>query len=237
MKLSKSLRNKLKPPTSIVKHSREDDDRSSVMKRPSWMMTSPEEKKKAVQESRVLSGGRRAPELWFKDGDEKIIRIRDEGDLGAIWRYQVEVDGRWQAYTKPGDDDTDLFREELGLKPALRYIYEVIDVSGYVDKKSGKKVKNVARFWVVPAKVHEQLEKIRQKRGPLNRFDIEVTCTGERISKGYGFFPEADSSMTGEQKAVPRLSKELDKYFGPVPENEQRMIVKRAYVRSRDDAD
>lgn len=233
LKIGTKKSSNLRVPTHVAKHARKDDDAETLIKKggPSWLMVDPSEKKQAAATAKTLGGGERAPEIWFKDGDEKKVRFRDEAEVGALWRYTVEVDGNWRSFTMPEDGEVDLFRDELGLKPSLRYLYEVIDIDGFKDKK-GKRQTNVARFWLVPQKVHDQLEIIRRKRGPLNQFDIEITCAGEKVNKGYQFFADTASPMTREAKAAPRLRADASKYYAPLPESEQRMVVKRAHVRS-----
>lgn len=211
-----------------------DDDEKIINKirKSGWLIQGTERKQKAMNESRVLNNRNRPPELWFRDGDEKVLRFRDGGEnTPGIWRYQVEVDNQWQTFTVPEEGEVDLFNEELGLRPSLRFIYEVIDLTGYKDK-SGKRIKNIARFWVVPERIHTQLERLRKKAGPLNNFDMSVTRNGSKASTTYEMYPDSSSPMPKEFRKIPRLIDEIEKYYAPLPEDEQRLVVKRARVRS-----
>ena len=191
---------------------------------PKWAQTTEESQQNALKQSEAASARNRPPEFWLKDGDEKKVRIRQEGPIATIFRYSLKVRGNWRQFTAPADGDVDLFRDELGLTPTLRAVYEVIDIAGYTDK-TGKKFRNMPRFFVANQGMFKQLAAIRKKRGPLNQFNIEIARAGEGTKTSYMFLPDAPSPMTPEMKEKPSLRADFAKYYAPLSEEEQRALV------------
>lgn len=205
--------------------------------KPDWMLSDRSEQKEALREHRMQSG-KRAPELYFKDGEERTIRICQPEALALIWQYNLKVNGKFQRLTAPARGEADLFRDE-GLKPQLRAIYEVIDYKGYRDKKD-KRHKNVRRFLVVSAKVHEQLEAIKKKLGPLNEYDLHVTRTGSDQSTTYTYIPGAHCKIPKEArgKEGDSLANRIGEFYKPKTEAEQRILLRKGNSRrDRDDED
>lgn len=197
------------------------------LERPSWLLTSPSQKREAKEEAAAMSGQGRAPELWIKEDEEKIIRIRHAEALAHIWRYSVRVGRKFQSFTRPPEGEVDLFRDQLGLQASLRGVYEVIDIEGYKDK-SNKRHRNVVRFWVVNNAVNQQLETIFRKRGPLNRYDITVKRIGSGPRTTYMIMAETPEPMTPEQQKLPYLAKDIERFFEPPSESKQRIICAQA---------
>jgi len=158
------------------------------VKKADWMIADPNEQKAALAENRVLSGGDRPPEVWLQDGEEKKLRFRDQTPI-LIWRYSVRIGKQWRQFTKPGPDEIDLFDSELGLRPSLKAVYEVIDKKGYVDK-NGKRLRNLARFFVANTRLYEILKNFGNKRGPITEYDIEISRTGTRRNTVYSAIPD-----------------------------------------------
>ncbi len=223
------LKNKFKAKQREQKESRDNDSG-----RPSWMITNPDRQQAAMREAQALAGKNRPPEFWLKDGEEKIIRVRHEGPVSCLWCYSAQIRGKWRRFTVPPEGEVDLFRDELALQPMLRGIYEIIDVKGYVDQQ-GKKHRNVSRFFNCSNKQTQQLEKLRKKLGPLNRFDIEVSREGSGPKTTYMFLPQPPSPMTPEMKAAPSLKPDFAKFYAPLSESEQRAIVGRSVPRHDND--
>lgn len=205
----------------IKKSEQEEVDTSSAA--PSWLMTTRSQQRAAVQEQK-LSGGRRAPEMWVRDGETKLVRFRQPEAVACLWRYSIPLKGRFEKYTKPGKNKIDLFAEELGLHPAFNAIYEVIDIEGYTSKE-GKRVRNCSRFFVGNSRVYEMLEVLRKQIGPLNEMNISITRTGQKQNTTYSFVHLAPSPMTPEMRKAEVLSTQLTKYYKPLTEEEQRVVV------------
>lgn len=118
----------------------EDDDSSST----SWLLTDSKKVKSAAATAKTLSGSR-APELWIPDGKTVTLWFRDPEPVGSIEVYNLKTGKRFRSFTKPGAGQPDLFSSRMGLTPQRKYIYEVVDVDGYIDKKTGKQLKNLPR--------------------------------------------------------------------------------------------
>jgi hypothetical protein len=195
----------------------------------SWLMTTEEEQQDALSAQKILAGKDRPPEIYFKDGESKTIRTRDNARIAMIWRYSVKIGKRYRQYTRPAEGETDLFMEKLGKKAALKAIYEVIDITGYVDKKTNKRQAGMARFLVGSTRLHEQFMIIKKKKGGvLNTFDIDVTRSGESTDTVYSLLPETPAPMRPEWRAQPRLSKDIAKYYSPPSLEEQKLIISQA---------
>jgi hypothetical protein len=217
-----------------------DRDERSVSKKPSWMLADRESKEKAFAAQKVMAGKDRPPELWIPDGVTKTVRFRDAKEIALIWRYSIQIGGpkgKWRQFTVPEDGATDLFRDVLGAKPSLKAVYEVIDIDGYKDDKTGKRFRNLPRFFVVAQRLHEQLEAIRKKRGGLDTCNIDISRTGQKRETNYSVIPDVPSPMLSDWKAKPRLSLEFEKYYAPLTEEEQEQVVKRVSRRADEDDD
>ncbi len=193
---------------------------------PSWLMTDPRKKHEASDEAKMQRNRSFIPELWLKPGEDRVVRFRHVRDVGTIWAYSLKLkNGRFTRVTAPANDEVDLFRDELGLKPSFKAIYEVIDIEGFVDKKTGKRKRNLPRFFVASHKIYEALEKLANKKGGLNLMDIEISRVGEGNQTTYLFQPEDKSPMTAEMKAAEKLHLKVPQLFAPPSEAEQRSLL------------
>ena len=201
-----------------------------------WMMTSTDAQNQAIAVQQLRSGHNRPPEFWLKDGEERPVRFRSSQPIAMLWRYSLRVNGNWASYTAPAEGEEDLFRDELGLRPALKAIYELIDIKGYTDKK-GKKFKNVPRFYATNTRTHQQLQKFNAKRGPITKYDIEISRTGTGTQTLYSMMPGEISPMSYEAKTAPSLAADFAKYYAPLTEAEQRALIKQRTSRDTEDSD
>ncbi len=204
--------------------------------KPGWMRTNPAEQDAALKESLAMASRNRPPEFWLNDGDEKTVRFRHANPVATVWRYSLQVRGKWRQFTAPADGEVDLFRDSLGLTPTLRAIYEVIDIGGFRDKQ-GKRFKNVPRFFVCNQGMFQQLQAIGKKRGPLNQFNMEITRSGQGTKTTYMFLPEAPSPMPIELKSIPFLKDDIEKYYAPLDEQQQQALVAKAGTGGTRDTD
>lgn len=164
-----------------------------------------------------------APEFFLRDGDSRTVRFRCSEPLGTFGRYSLRKDGRWHSFTAPASGDRDRFRE-AGLKPSQKFLYELIDVEGYVSKKDGKHHKNQPKFFLANMRQYEQLEMIRKKLGSLTAFNIEIACSGSKQQKTLMFMPEAPRPFNGLDK-IPSLKKDIAKYYAPPSDSTQRSVL------------
>ncbi len=211
----------------------EDTDEGEESSAPSWLMTTRQQQREAIQEQKLASG-RRAPEMWLKDGETKKVRFITPEACACIFRYSIRMGARFEKFTKPAQGEVDLFSEELGLRAAFNAIYEVNDYAGYTDKE-GKRKRNVRRFFVGSGRVYEMLEVLRKQVGPLNEMDISITRTGQSTNTTYSFIPLGKSPMAPEIRNQDRLSKKLAEYYKPLTEEEQRVILNTVGRNAPDD--
>jgi hypothetical protein len=207
---------------------------SSDGSKPDWLITDPDEQRRAAMEQKAFrGGGNRAPELWLRDGDEKLVRFRHPSKLAVIWRYSLKLkNGKFMQVTQPAKGKVDLFASELGLKPSYKAIYEVIDIKGYKDRKGARKT-NQPKFYLASHKQAENLNKIEEKRGGLHKMDIEISRAGSGTQTTYSFYAQDNEPMTEEQRNAPKLAGRIAEFFAPPKESEQRALVAQA-VSNRD---
>ena len=166
-----------------------------------------------------------APESYLKSGESKNIRFRTSVPLGQIFRYTIKNNGRFDRYTAPAEGETDLFREN-GLRASFSALYEIIDIDGYVEKKTGKRKTMQARFFPVGIRLYEQLEHLRKVKGNLTSFTINIAKTGQKKSTSYALIPDVPKPLLGAER-VPTIKNDIAKYYAPPSEAEQRSIFAR----------
>ena len=222
---------KKKPPTPFIPEDDEDEDSkpstSSLPKgaEAGWMTSNRAEINAMNAAQKAQAQRKRRPELWFKAGDVKTVRFR-HSDPKCFAEYSIKSGDRYDTYTKPAEGDRDLFAEVMGLQPRLRFLYEVIDITGYKDQKTGKQVKNVPRFFATNGKVYDVLQKYVQKCGPLTGYDIEITRNGQGTQTSYVLVPESPTPMTQEMKKAENLLAKIAEYYAPPTEQEQVAIAR-----------
>lgn len=190
-----------------------------------WMTSNRSEIEAMNAAQKAQAQRKRRPELWFKPGEVKLVRFR-HSDPKCFSEYSVANGKRFDGYTKPLDGERDIFAEVMGLQPRLRFLYEVIDITGYKDTKTNKQIRNVPRFFVTNGKVYDVLQKYIQKCGPLTGYDIEITRNGIGTSTNYVLVPESPTPMTQEMKKAENLTAKLDSYYAPPSEQEQIAIAR-----------
>lgn len=189
---------------------------------PSWMMRGENRiaaTTKKIQEEAKSFG---VPRFWVIDGETKQVRFCSNEPLAAIFQYRVRVRGKWRNITQPGTGENDPCAE-AGLMPQYRIIFEIIDVTGYLDQKTKRQVRNIRRFWEISPKIWEQIQKIRTKYGPLTTYNVEVSRSGEGPQTTYTFMPEPKTPMP-VAKDKP-LAPDLATFFKPLSEEKMRNLV------------
>ena len=205
---------------------------------PSWLTTDPVKQKERVKQAQAASGRDFIPELWVMDGEDKRVRFCFAAPSAIIEVYNVKLrNGRFAKFTKPVEDETDLFQDELGLRPATKAIYIVDDIDGYVDKKTNKRKKHQVRFFIAGTRQYQQLEKIREKRSGLNNQDIEISRSGQKMQTTYTFMPDERTPGPAPEimKQANELKAQMVKLFAPLSEAEQRAILPQIVTDRSDD--
>lgn len=204
---------------------------------PSWLITNRQAQHEAMEQSRMMSAFR-PPEVWLKDGESRTLRFRDSDPIGCFFTYSIRVDGKFRQFTVPPEDSVDLFKENVrDLRQNFRALYEVIDKEGYFSKKKNKQIRNVPRFFLANGKVHKLLETLREKRGSLTDFDIEITRVGEGTQTQYQLIPQDREPLDSRVAQQPRIAGEAEKFYRPLSEAEQRVILRSVARHSVEDED
>lgn len=191
-----------------------------------WMLKSREDMNRAVRKQEADSKrSRRPPNIYLGEDESKMIRFLSSDPIAAIWRYSLKVNGKWMQVTMPAPGETDRMKR-AGLKPGLKFVYGVIDKTGYVDKTTKKKMKNLPRYLEASPKTEKQLEKIRQKRGGLSQCDMEYCRSGSSTDTQYNFILEDKTPLEPAFKAqLATLEKEFAQYYAPPTEEEQLALI------------
>jgi hypothetical protein len=227
MKLKLKIRTPMRKPLNLEKKSKPSSGMGGGV--PDWMITDRDDAHEQADEAKAQRNRSFIPELWLRPDEERMVRFRHEGFISCIWCYSLKLkNGKFERVTKPAKGQVDLFQDELGLKASFKAVYEIIDIEGYVDKKSGKRKKNLPRFYVASHKAYETLEKIREKKGGLNKMNIEIARIGEGNQTTYTFMPEEKTPMKPEWLAAENLKKKFQELFAPPSEATQRSLIAQA---------
>lgn len=189
----------------------------------SWMRTGKdidEEVKNAA-----LSRKEFAPTFFVPDGASKVVRFRDSVPICGIYMYSAHNGKYWDKFTQPPDPDDDLFLRE-GKRASFYLVYELIDRSPYVSKKDKKTHKDNPKLWIIPENVHKQLQHIASKRGKLTDVDLEIHREGLQ-RPAYTIMEDSSmGALPSRVKELPRLSKNIPKYFTPPSVAEQKRLLR-----------
>lgn len=225
--------NPMKPKRPRVEEPDETDNEDGDSDADSFLAQGAEQLKKMRKEQDALNQSSRRPPEVFIVGDGGTVNLRFlRSEPAAIFRYTLPLGidprtkrPRFGSFSRPAKGHTDLF-QRAGHKPTMRYIYPVIDIEGYVDKETKKRMRNLPRYLVVPQKVYAQLEVIRQKRGNLTSMNIEMTRSGTGTQTTYSFYADSPSDPPkGHKEAREKLVKEMPDYYRPPDEAAQRNIL------------
>lgn len=181
--------------------------------------------------------GRRAPEFWVKDGDSRLIRFLDEDAVVSFQCYRFQLNGKWVRFTKPVDGKPDLFASRLGLRAGRVFVYRIIDIEGYVNKR-GKKITNQPKFLVASNRMYEQTRMLaKESEVELNEQNIKVSRSGGGQDTTYMFVLKPKSKLTPEMKKAAANFPKWKDYFRPPTTSEQKTIVASYAPGSEDDDD
>lgn len=205
------------PYDDLADSAQDSSDESEGMA--SWAATDPKKIQSVAAAASV--GGGRAPEIFFKDGEERTIRLLTDDPIASFGRYRVKLNNRWSSFTKPPAGQPDAFAHK-GLRDQQVYLWEAIDYNGYLDKQK-KPHRNLYRYLVAGNRIYQQLSALRKRYGPLNKFDITVARVGSDTSTTYNLMPSPAGSIpeearlaVKEQRKKMDLSQEWRKLYAPL---------------------
>jgi hypothetical protein len=224
-----------KPKSKPSKDSLADRVEGKSKSVPSWMKTDPDEVKELEEAQKTAMFSSRPPEFFLSEDETRNIRFTSETYVACAFQYSIPVPGKkyWRKVTQPDEGDKDLLAE-AGKSASLRAIYEIIDVTGYKDKKTSKRIKNIRRFWNMSMKQHEAIQKMREKKGTLLDREWSVTKVGSGKQSTMMIMPEERSSMTSEQKETKSLKKDFQRYYAP-PDFKTQKLLLRGLDKSHDE--
>lgn len=164
----------------------------------------------------------RAPEFFLKEGGTARVYFRQSSPIAGFYAYNVQgTGGRWNKLIV--NRDNDVLAEHMDRGASLYFVWELIDLTGYIDKKQ-KAVKDIPRFFVVSGKVNDQLSGmaaslIADGEKPLHKRPCKVIKTGSGKDSTYSFIPLESKPLTDEQLRIPRLKPE--DYYKALSRKEQ----------------
>lgn len=225
MKLNLAKKTSLAKVAQKVQFNKPSDSSAEAPSGNGWMTRGRENIAAQVENVKINSSKRFAPEVFIKEGESKVLRFRSDEPIGTLYRYSLKVNGKWHQVTQPEAGADDPLRE-AGVRASLKALYEVIDIEGYVDKKTNKRMRMQPRFFMANTKVFEMLETIRKKKGGLTKFNIDISRSGTGTSTTYTLLPDDPSVLVGADK-VPSLKNEVKKYYAPPSEADMRALASR----------
>lgn len=192
----------------------------------SWAVTDPSKFRRIAKEAKFQ--GQRPPEFWVKDGERRGVLFVDEDAVACFQMYRVPVgNNKYDSFVQPPEGEPDLFANVLDLRPQRQFLFRVIDLDGYTDKK-GKQVKNVPRFYRVGARQYEQLMLTVSETGiKLNKQIIRVCRTGGGTNTVYTFIPRPGGHTNETRKVLEKFPK-WQEHYRPLSQAEQRRIVEKS---------
>lgn len=200
---------------------RKEKKSSSSGGTPGWMRTG-DDIAKEIKRNKAEQASNMVPSFWLQDGETKQVRFLSDKPIASIYRYSMQVRGKWRKFTQPAPGEVDLF-SKAGKDPFLVCIYEIIDVTGYLDKNK-KRVRKTRKFWEVGSRIESSLKKIREKFGGLTKRNLEVSREGEGTKAAYTFIPEDKSPMPTPREPE-ALTPQFTKFFAPPTMERQARIL------------
>jgi len=214
---------KIKPKKKLYAAAPKETQSSGVA---SWAITDPSKFKQVAVQAK--SDGLRAPEFWLKDGDRKQIRFLDKDAVASFRVYNQKVGGKWHKFVAPPEGETDLFASALGLRSQPMFVFRIIDIEGYTPtkgKNAGKPVKNAPRFYVVGARVYEQIRAMVEVTGQdLNDGNVVACRSGTGTNTAYTFIPRP-GILSPAMKEVRLKFPKWQEFYKPVTLKQQREAV------------
>lgn len=190
-----------------------------------WAVTDSTKFKRMSKDAKME--GKRAPELWIPDGKSRLVRYIDEEPIVAMRIYRVKVKGKWRMYVAPAPGKTDLFASVLELRSSTAFLYRVIDINGYTDKK-GKEHKNLPRFQIASTRAFDQITMMAEENsdaGALNDYNVKISRTGTGTSTTYMYMPRPASPMTPEMKKAAAQFPKFTDYYRPLNRAQQEALI------------
>lgn len=192
----------------------------------SWADTNPSNFASLAKQAK--QSGQRAPEFWVSNGESRLVRFLDHDATVSFKVYRLKVNGRWQKYVQPKPGKQNYFESALGLRPQQQFVFRVIDIEGYTNKRTGKKLSNLPRFYVVGARVYEQIRMLCKENsdsGPLNSYNIRVGRSGEGTETTYTFIPKSPTPLDPMMKKAIGTFPHWTEFYKPTSESQQQTVM------------
>ncbi len=176
---------------------------------------------------------RRAPEFWLVDGTDNDIVFLDEGPLASFNRYYTKFPKkRW--WTKPQDENDLVLRTgRTDLRYSPVFVYEIVDLSGYVGKDGVRHNEPRVQYLLLTARdKRERLQYLADKHnhGSLKMVTVHVSVKGQGQGQCWNIdferIYEGDPLRADPKTPLTRRGVEgLYTYYAPPDEEQQRIIL------------
>lgn len=164
---------------------RSANSNSGIRNLGSWAETDPTRQAEKADAIKEQMERKFAPETWVAD-KPKFFWFVYPHPIFTTEVYSVTYNGRFTKFVKPVEG-RDLFAEE-GHRSATRWFYEVIDVDGYVEKKTGKPVRNIRRIFPTNFRQNQSIQAIDEET--LQDYCIKAIKSGSGQQTTYSFIPD-----------------------------------------------
>lgn len=167
-------------------------------KRGGWFSQGRDAARGHVQRSnaeREAQKGRFALDFWMKDGEEALIRFREDEPV-TYYEHSITVNGKRRPFTCPGEDVCPACKK--GIKRRWRAAYNVIDYRTWKDKK-GVEHSHDVKVYKCGKMVFEDLDKIDRRYGLTSR-DLTICRTGAGLDTKYTWFHEDPADLSREDR-------------------------------------
>lgn len=201
----------------------------------SWAITDPKQIRQRAQEE--SSHSNRAPEFWVNAGERRRIRFLDKDAAVVFNAYRAKIGGKWSRIVAPGDGEPDLIATNTDLRASAQFLFRIIDIDGYENQRTKKRVKNLPRFYLIGNRVYEQLMLLAETTGiPLNKMDVIVVRSGSGQNTVYQFIPRPGEPDQAVRRAMQAKFPNWEDFYHPPTKDEQRRILRQLGAADIDDA-
>lgn len=205
----------------------------------SWLITNPKTMDKRIKEQQQQSARRSTPRFFLKSGDERLIRFRHTSALGCIAQYILKIGKNYENYTAPGINpiteqaEIDLF-EQSGNSPVNRFLWEIIDRSGYYSTKKKEQITDVPRIWEAGTRLHQQIVAMLSEIDDPLETDFLVKRSGSGTSTSYTIIPKFRSTTPLNLAKIPSIAESVPEWYAPPSLEEQQKVLQRMGSFDRD---
>jgi len=170
----------------------------------------------------------RSPEIFLMDGTDIQIVFLDDKELCGLWRYFHNN----RYYTRPEPENDMFVKYGIDVRATFHQVYEVVNLSGYTDRKGVLHPEPQIRFLVATSNdIRTRLKKMADKRNGGSLQNVVANLTVEGSGKGrvvnfdFEEIYEGDPLTAKGAKLERRGRKGIVEFYSPPSVEDQKLIL------------